>query len=220
MSFTQFFKRYLLPFAILTSALYIILINPFANSAKNSEATMYSNKELLAFHEKYATLMHSILTNIQKQGDPITIDFAMLKDEKVEIFIKKTGNNKKLKPREFEKLEKSIFELIMEQNFDPTMFQIQKFNSAQSTTKTVNRLSYYDLMESIRSPLLDKGIKEFTLDYKISPDSIGIIIKFANSISEMLKKEIKQVSNAVLEEYNFDSRILKVVILEELSLVD
>lgn len=215
MSFMQFSKRYLLPFAILTSALYIILTNPFANIAKNSETTMYSNKELIAFHDKYANLMHSILTNIQKKGDPLTVDFAMLKDEKVEILINRHGNNKKLKPREFEKLEKFIIQLIAQKNFDPATFQIQQFNSAQSTTRTANRLSYHDLMESIRSPLLDKGLKEFHLDYEISPKFTEVMIKFPNPISEKLKKEIQQISNAVLEENNFDSHLVKVVILEE-----
>ncbi|MEK4425653.1 hypothetical protein [Solibacillus sp. FSL K6-1523] len=214
MSFMQFFKRYLLPFAILTSALYIILTNPFANIAKNSETTTYSNKELIEFHEKYASLMHSILTNIQIQGDPLTIDFAMLKDEKVEILIKNYGN-KKLKPREFEKLEKSIIQLITQQHFNPATFQIEQFNSAQSTTKTANRLSYYDLMESIRSPLLDKGLKEFHFDYEISSEFTKIMIKIANPISEKLKKEVQQISNDVLENNNFDSHMVKVVIIDE-----
>lgn len=214
MSFMQFSKRYLLPFAILTSALYIILTNPFANIAKNFETTTYSNKELITFHEKYMNLMHSIQAIIQKQDYPLTVDFAMLKDEKVAILINRHGN-KKLKPREFEEIEKSVNQLIIQHHFNPATFQIQQFNSAQLTIKTANRLSYHDLMESIRSPLLDKGLKKFYLDYEISLEFTEIMIKFTDPISEKLKKEIQQISNVVLEENNFDSQMVKVVILEE-----
>lgn len=212
MSFMQFFKRYLLPFAILTGALIIILTNPFANIANKTETTTYSNIQLMHYHKKYASFMHSIHTNLRDHGYALTVDFAMLNDEKVKILIQRLENNQKLKPRESEKIEKSVNQLIAQQHFDPATFQIQLSNSTPSALITANRISYHDLMESIRSLLLNNGVESFRLDYEILPESTEVIIRFADPISEKLKKEIQKMGNDVLEKNNFDSNMVKVII--------
>ncbi|MEG0471040.1 MAG: hypothetical protein RR588_01780, partial [Solibacillus sp.] len=83
MSFTQFFKRYLLPFSILTGALIIILTSPITNIEEESETATYTNVQLMQYHEKYAGLMHSIQTDLLKRGYALTVDFAMITNEKV-----------------------------------------------------------------------------------------------------------------------------------------
>ncbi|ATP40572.1 hypothetical protein CSE16_11205 [Solibacillus sp. R5-41] len=214
MSIMQFFKRYLLPYIIFTIALFVILNTPLTHVAKQSKTTSYSNIQLMQYQKKYTSLMDSIHTDLRKHGYVLTVDFAMVNDGKVEIFIKNLNMKKKLKPREIEEIKKIVNQLIEQQNFVRATFQIQLSNSTQPVLKAANRLSYNDLMEYIRSPLLDKGIKGFSLDYEISPKSSEVIIKFANPISENLKREIQQIGNAVLEKNNFDARMVKVVIID------
>ncbi|MEG0381413.1 MAG: hypothetical protein RR603_06920, partial [Kurthia sp.] len=215
MSFTQFFKRFLLPFAILTGALIIILTSPITNIEQDSETATYTNVELMQYHKKYAGLIHSIQTDLRKHENRFTVDFSMITDEKVEILIQKLENNKKLKPREMENIEKSINQSITRQQFDPATFQIQFANATQLGLMKENRLSYHDLMESIRTPLLELGVTAFRLDYEISPESTAVTITFTTPISEKLKMEIQQIGNGVVENNYFDARMVEIVIIDE-----
>ncbi|KOS61584.1 hypothetical protein FJQ98_25285 [Lysinibacillus agricola] len=214
MSKRQFFKRCVFPLAIFTITLFIIFSNPFANLAKEPEitTTTYSNKELMQFHEKYSSLLYSIRADLRDQGYPLSVDFAMLNDEKVEIIIKRHEISNELKPKEIKEVEQLVNKFIEKQKFNPTMFQIHISNSTQPVLKTANRISYNDLIEYISYPLLDKGVNGFYLHNKFSPETAEIIIEFADPIDENSKNEIQKMTNQVLKKNNFDTSVVKFVI--------
>lgn len=214
MSKMQFFKRCVFPLAIFAVTLFIIFSNPFANFAKEPEitTTTYSNKELMQFHEKYSSLLPSIRADLRDQGYPLSVDFAMLNDEKVEIILKRHEISNELKPKEIKEVKQLVNKFLEKQKFNPTMFQIHISNSTQPVLKTANRISYNDLIEYISYPLLDKGVNGFYLDYEFSPETAEIIIKFADPIDENSKIEIQKMANQVLKKNNFDSSVVKFVI--------
>ncbi|MGE7666928.1 hypothetical protein ACQKMN_14560 [Ureibacillus composti] len=202
-----FNHRYSLPFAILLSALFIFLLNPFANFAKESDLgidiTMYSNNELKQYHDKYESLMNSLRADLSEHGYPLTVDFALLDDEKIEILIKRYEPNEKLKSNEIQEVEQLVSTFLEKQNVDPSMFKISVSNTTQPVLKTANRLSYRDLTEYISNALTEEGIEGYHIDYEILPLTTKIIMQFPNPLEPSQKEEIQQIAEKVLKKNNF-----------------
>lgn len=148
--------------------------------------------------------MISIRNELADYGYPLSVDFALSDDAKIEILIKRYEINKKLKPSEIQEVEQLVNQFIEKQNFDSSMFQISVSNSTQPILKTTNRLSYNDLIEYIVNALTDQDIGGYHINYKILPEASKIIMQFPNPLDKEQKEEIQQIANKVLEKNNFD----------------
>ncbi|MFJ8236094.1 hypothetical protein ACIQ34_10145 [Ureibacillus sp. NPDC094379] len=202
-----FSNRYTLPLAILLSAMFIFLFNPFANFAKESDIgidiTMYSNNELKQYHDKYESLMNSLRSDLSDHGYPLTVDFALLDDEKVEILIKRYEMNEELKSNEIHEVEQLVSKFLVQQHVEPSMFKISVSNTTQPVLKTANRLSYTDLTEYISNALTEEGIGGYHINYEILPVTTKIIMQFPNPLDRSQKEEIQQIAEKVLKKNNF-----------------
>ncbi|MDW0115114.1 hypothetical protein QT711_18295 [Sporosarcina saromensis] len=205
----------LMTICLLSALITTVLVN--SKSAKEVNILSEQPTDLTIYAEKYSDLMQEITQELRINKVRFVLDYAILPDETIEIFIKLPSEE--IENRTKIEIEQLVIEVLREKEFNPDQFHLKissYYETPSDDERSSVRLSYNDLMGNLMQELKKRNHLTFSLEYAITPRHVEVIINLPVDSTENTKLEVEQSAKEVIKRNKYAINDFQITIVSKI----